>query len=53
MSEDKSIDRSELLALTAEIVAARVANHAVSHIDLGVLIQSGVETMSGLAAGGI
>ena len=30
MPEDQSIDRSELLALTAEIVAAHVGNNAVA-----------------------
>ena len=29
MAEDQSIERSELLALTAEIVAAHVGNNAV------------------------
>ena len=40
MSEDQSIDRSELLGLTAEIVAAHVGNNAVAGSDLSGLIQS-------------
>ena len=35
MAEDQSIDRGELLALTAEIVAAHVGNNAVAGTDLG------------------
>jgi predicted transcriptional regulator len=51
MPEDKSIDRGELLALTAEIVAAHVGNNAVAHTDVGALIQSVFDTLDGLAAG--
>ena len=36
---DESIDRGELLALTAEIVAAHVGNNAVAGSDVAALIQ--------------
>ena len=49
MAEDQSIDRGELLALTAEIVAAHVGNNAVAGTDLGGLIQSVFDTLRGLA----
>ena len=35
MAEDQSIDRGELLALTAEIVAAHVGNNAVAGAEVG------------------
>jgi predicted transcriptional regulator len=50
MPEDKSSHRSEILALTAEIVAAHVGNNAVTGADVGTLIQSVFDTLSGLAA---
>ena len=50
MAEDQSIDRGELLALTAEIVAAHVGNNAVAGTDLGGLIQSVFDTLRGLAS---
>ena len=50
MSEDKSVDRNEILALTAEIVAAHVGNNAVAAAEVGELIQSVFDTLSGLAA---
>ena len=43
MAEDQGIDRGELLALTAEIVAAHVGNNAVAG-------QSVFETLRGLAS---
>jgi predicted transcriptional regulator len=49
MPEDQSIDRGEILALTAEIVAAHVANNAVGGNDVGALIQSVFDTLHGLA----
>ena len=49
MPDDKSIDRSELLALTAEIVSAHVGNNAVAGADVGALIQSVFDTLRGLA----
>ena len=51
MPDDKSIDRSELLALTAEIVAAHVGNNAVAGADVGTLIQSVFDTLRGLGSG--
>ena len=50
MPEDQTIDRSELLALTAEIVAAHVGNNAVGAGEVGALIQSVFDTLRGLAA---
>ena len=50
MAEDKSIDRGELLALTAEIVAAHVGNNAVASADLGGLIEAVFGTQVGLAS---
>ena len=50
MAENQSIDRGELLTLTAAIVAAHVGNNAVAGADLGGLIQSVFETLRGLAS---
>ena len=50
MPEDQTIDRSELLALTAEIVAAHVGNNAVGAGEVGALIQSVFDTLRGLAS---
>ena len=50
MPEDKSMDRGELLALTAEIVAAHVGNNAVAGSDVAALIQSVFDTLGRLAA---
>jgi predicted transcriptional regulator len=50
MAEDQNIDRGELLALTAEIVAAHVGNNAVDGPEVGALIQSVFDTLRGLAA---
>jgi predicted transcriptional regulator len=50
MAEDQSIDRGELLALTAEIVPAQVGNNAIAGAEVGALIQSVFDTLSGLAA---
>lgn len=47
MSESKS-DSSELLALTAEIVASHVSNNAVPVADLPALIQRVYDTMARL-----
>ena len=49
MPEDEPIERGELLALTAEIVAAHVGRNAVARADLPSLIQSVFETLHGLA----
>jgi predicted transcriptional regulator len=48
MSE--TIDRSELLSLTAEIVSAHVGNNSVTSGDVAGLIQSVFETLSGLGS---
>ena len=42
---DESFDRGELLALTAEIVAAHVGNNAVASAELGGLIQAVFDTL--------
>ena len=49
MPDDQSIDRGELLALTAEIVAAHVGNNAIGGGEVGALIQSVFNTLRGLA----
>ena len=46
---DKSIDRSELLALTADIVSAHVGNNAVAGAEVGALIQSVFDRLNSLA----
>jgi predicted transcriptional regulator len=50
MAEDQSIDRAELLALTAEIVAAQVSNNAISVTAVAGLIQSVFDTLGQLAS---
>ena len=45
-----TIDRSELLTLTAEIVSAHVGNNAVTGGNVAGLIQSVFDTLSGLGA---
>jgi predicted transcriptional regulator len=49
MPDDQSIERSELLALTAEIVAAHVGNNAIAGPEVGALIQSVYDTLNPLA----
>ena len=49
MSEDQ-LDRSELLALTSEIVSSHVSNNAVNQNDLTTMIQTVFATLEGLAA---
>lgn len=46
---DEQLDRSELLALTSEIVSSHVSNNPVSQNDLTTMIQSVFETLEGLA----
>ncbi|HEX5868663.1 MAG TPA: MucR family transcriptional regulator [Beijerinckiaceae bacterium] len=50
MSEDNTISRSELLALTGEIVSAHLANDAVSREEVAPLIQSVFDKLSTLAS---
>ena len=45
---DTTIDRTELLSLTAEIVSAHVGNNAVGSGDIAALIQFVFETLNGL-----
>ena len=49
MSEEQ-LDRSELLALTSEIVSSHVSNNAVNQNDLTTMIQTVFSTLEGLAA---
>ncbi|TYO89194.1 MucR family transcriptional regulator [Oceanicella actignis] len=49
MSEDRAVDKSELLSLTAEIVASHVSNNPVSPNDLTAVIQSVFDKLSELA----
>src|SRR5919106_1765370 len=49
MPEDKTTSRSELLALTSEIVSAHVSNNAVAQPGVAPLIQSVFDTLSVLA----
>jgi predicted transcriptional regulator len=48
MSE--TIDRSELLGLTTEIVSAHLGNNAVTGADVAGLIQSVFDTLNGLGS---
>ena len=50
MPEDKSVDRSEILALTAEIVAAHVGNNVFVGAEVAGLIQSVFDTLGRLAS---
>src|SRR5918992_917784 len=50
MSEDNTISRSELLALTGEIVSAHLANNAVAQTEVAPLIQSVFEKLNALAS---
>lgn len=48
MSEEQ-LDRSELLALTSEIVSSHVSNNAVNQADLATMITTVFETLEGLS----
>jgi predicted transcriptional regulator len=50
MSDDNSISRSELLALTGEIVSAHLANNAVARDDVAPLIQTVFDKLTALAS---
>jgi predicted transcriptional regulator len=50
MPEDKTTSRSELLALTSEIVAAHLSNNAVAQTEVAPLIQSVFDTLNALAS---
>ena len=49
VSEDQ-LDRSEILALTSEIVSSHVSNNAVNQSDLTKMIESVFTTLESLAA---
>jgi predicted transcriptional regulator len=51
MIEEQTISRGELLALTAEIVSAHVANNSVGQGDVPELIQSIYGKLTELASG--
>jgi len=46
--DEQTIEHSEILALTSEIVAAHVSNNAVSSTDLPQLIEAVFSTLAGL-----
>jgi predicted transcriptional regulator len=50
VAQDQSVDRSELLSLTAEIVAAHVGNNAVASSEVAALIQSVFDMLSRLGS---
>jgi predicted transcriptional regulator len=50
MSLDNAVSRSELLALTGEIVSAHVANNAVARDEVAPLIQSVFDKLNALAS---
>ena len=47
MAKAQNIDRGELLAFTAEIVAAHVGTNAVAGSEVGGLIKSVFDTLRG------
>ncbi len=51
MTEEQTIGRGEILALTTEIVSAHVANNAIVQNDVPELIQSVFTKLSELAGG--
>jgi predicted transcriptional regulator len=51
MTDEQTISRGELLALTAEIVSAHVANNSVGQGDVPELIQSIYGKLTELASG--
>ena len=50
MSQGNAVSRSELLALTGEIVSAHVANNAVARDEVAPLIQSVFDKLNALAS---
>jgi predicted transcriptional regulator len=50
MSEDQTIDRSEILALTTEIVSAHLSNNEADRDSVPGLIQSVFDTLTALAS---
>ena len=50
MSQDNAVSRSELLALTGEIVSAHIANNAVARDEVAPLIQSVFDKLNALAS---
>ena len=47
---EEQLDRSELLALTSEIVSSHVSNNAVNQNDLSTMIETVFNTLEGLAS---
>ena len=52
MPEDKTTSRSELLALTGEIVSAHLSNNSLAQTEVAPLIQSVFKRVSAGRAGG-
>jgi predicted transcriptional regulator len=50
MSEDNTVSKNELLALTGEIVSSHLANNSVAREAIAPLIQSVFEKLSALAS---
>jgi predicted transcriptional regulator len=50
VSEDRSIERGEVLALTAEIVSSHVSNNSTGRENLPELIQSVFDKLAALAS---
>jgi predicted transcriptional regulator len=50
MPEDKTTSRSELLALTGEIVSAHLSNNSVAQTEVAPLIQSVFDKLNALAS---
>ena len=51
MTEDQTIGRAEILALTSDIVSSHVANNAVGPADVPDLIQSVYSKLNEIASG--
>ena len=49
MTDEQTINRSEILALTTEIVSAHTSNNAIAHAEVPQLIQSVFDKLSALA----
>jgi predicted transcriptional regulator len=50
MSEDRSLERGEVLALTAEIVSSHLSNNSTGRENLPELIQSVFDKLAALAS---
>ncbi|HYN10558.1 MAG TPA: MucR family transcriptional regulator, partial [Vicinamibacterales bacterium] len=50
MPEEQTINRSEVLALMSEIVAAHISNNLIAEDNLSQLIQAVFDTLNALAS---